>query len=79
MARGNYQMSTGKLLNSSGRNSHFSTGSMEHMSIDSGRASFSNIGNKLGMAQTPSGGGGGFNIGGMASMGAGGALGQRYH
>ena len=43
---------------------------------DSGAPDFSSIGSRLGLAQTPSGGAGGFNIGGMAGWGGGGLRGN---
>ena len=41
------------------------------MKPDTG-GTFSHVGSKLGMSQTSSGGGGGFNIAGMANLGGGG-------
>ena len=43
---------------------------------DTGAPDFSSIGSRLGLAQTPSGGAGGFNIGGMAGWGGGGLRGN---
>jgi len=48
--------------------------------VDNGNGPASNTGSRLGLSQTPAGGGGGFNMGGMASVGmagGGGYLGLR--
>lgn len=51
---------------------------MSSNKIDTG-GSMQSTGSRLGLAQTPAGGAGGFNIGGMAGVGGGGALGWRMH
>ena len=65
-------MSMGSLSMSQFTSSSPSMNSTPAMKPDSGAPTYSNIGSRLGLAQTPAGGGGGFNIGGMITGGFGG-------